>query len=470
MRRNWSSLTSNRCRRGRRRRRARTAPRSVHPELGTNLAGEIPAAAIPGDRRLRRRRARRHRDVSPAPLQLRADGATRAHRPGTRPAAVDDLFEHPGAARGARQLRRLLGLPEARIRVIMGDVGGAFGQKMFPMREDFAVVLAARRLGRPVKWIEDRNENLVGGGHAREEDMTVSLAIDGDGRFTAITADQLENVGAYPFPGNGSTAGAGIDDLPGAVPHSADRLRRACCLHQHLRPLCVPGSVDDGNGRPRAGRRSGGPAARSRPTRAPAAKRHPAAELPYQSRRFRVRQHQPGRDPGAGGRADRVRRIPTSKWLPVRTDACSVSDWACMSSRHSPLGRSEPRAPRSACCPAARSRSSWGRAATDRASKRPWPRWSPITWAATSRTSPSCRVTPPSCRTARARAAAAVPWWRPAPARGGRQLRERVLASRPQRWRPRRAISRSTMGGLGQGRPDHCDDPCPDCRPRVVRS
>ena len=83
------------------------------------------------------------------------------------------------------------------------------------MREDFAVVAASRLLGRPVKWIEDRNENLLAGGHAREEQMTVSIALDGGGHFTAMTAEQLENVGAYPFPGNGSTAGAGHDDLPG---------------------------------------------------------------------------------------------------------------------------------------------------------------------------------------------------------------------------------------------------------------
>jgi len=112
-------------------------------------------------------------------------------------------------------MSRLLQIPEDRIRVVMGDVGGAFGQKMFPMREDFAVAASSRLLGRPVKWIEDRHENLLAGGHAREEHMTVSLAIDTGGRFTAITADQVENVGAYPFPGNGSTAGAGMMIFPG---------------------------------------------------------------------------------------------------------------------------------------------------------------------------------------------------------------------------------------------------------------
>ena len=118
------------------------------------------------------------------------------------------------ATQGPHEFRaicaRILALPEARIRVIMGDVGGGFGQKMFPMREDIAVVLAARRLGRPVKWIEDRNENLLSGGHAREEQMTVSVATDDAGHFTGVRVEQVENVGAYPFPGNGSTAGGRI--------------------------------------------------------------------------------------------------------------------------------------------------------------------------------------------------------------------------------------------------------------------
>ena len=60
----------------------------------------------------------------------------------------------------------VLGIPETHVRVYQGDVGGGFGQKFFVGRDGTAVILACRRLGRPVKWIEDRWENLVAANHA----------------------------------------------------------------------------------------------------------------------------------------------------------------------------------------------------------------------------------------------------------------------------------------------------------------
>ena len=69
---------------------------------------------------------------------------------------------------------------------------------MFVFREECAVVLASRLLGRPVKWIEDRRENLVAAGHARNELGTVRLAIDGDQMIQAITIEHVADVGAYP--------------------------------------------------------------------------------------------------------------------------------------------------------------------------------------------------------------------------------------------------------------------------------
>jgi aerobic carbon-monoxide dehydrogenase large subunit len=93
---------------------------------------------------------------------------------------------------------RYLQVPEGRVRVHARDVGGGFGQKMFVFREECAVVLAARLLGRPVKWIEDRRENLVAAPHSRNEFGTVRLAIDDDHVIQAITIDHVADVGAYP--------------------------------------------------------------------------------------------------------------------------------------------------------------------------------------------------------------------------------------------------------------------------------
>jgi len=101
---------------------------------------------------------------------------------------------------------RLTGLPEHQIRVAIGDVGGGFGLKNFTGREEQVVVLAAHRLGRAVKWIEDRRENLIASAHARAERVTARVAVDADGLFLGAHVDHLDDVGAYPI--GGGSAGA----------------------------------------------------------------------------------------------------------------------------------------------------------------------------------------------------------------------------------------------------------------------
>src|SRR5271165_2191553 len=92
---------------------------------------------------------------------------------------------------------RFLDVPEHAIHVRQQDVGGAFGQKMFVGREDCAVVLASKRLGLPVKWIEDRRENLLAASHSRQEEARVRMAIAEDGTITAITAEDRVDLGSY---------------------------------------------------------------------------------------------------------------------------------------------------------------------------------------------------------------------------------------------------------------------------------
>jgi carbon-monoxide dehydrogenase large subunit len=105
------------------------------------------------------------------------------------------------ASQGAHAARdyfaNLLDLPSNDVRVIVNDVGGGFGQKIAVGREEGAVALAARLLGCPIKWIEDRWENLVAAPHAREERGAVSVAVDDEGLIQGIRADHVENVGCY---------------------------------------------------------------------------------------------------------------------------------------------------------------------------------------------------------------------------------------------------------------------------------
>src|SRR6185436_2057984 len=75
-------------------------------------------------------------------------------------------------------LAAALGLEATRVRVIVPGVGGGFGLKVHVFPEDVAVAALARRLGRPVKWVEERRENLAAGSQAREQRLDVELAAD----------------------------------------------------------------------------------------------------------------------------------------------------------------------------------------------------------------------------------------------------------------------------------------------------
>ncbi|MBV9089883.1 MAG: xanthine dehydrogenase family protein molybdopterin-binding subunit [Mycobacteriaceae bacterium] len=95
---------------------------------------------------------------------------------------------------------RLLGIPAQRVRVIMRDTGGGFGQKVVPMREDMCIMLAARKVPAALKWIEDRRENLMSAGQARHIDGKARMAFDDEANLLAVDIDFAQDVGAYPTP------------------------------------------------------------------------------------------------------------------------------------------------------------------------------------------------------------------------------------------------------------------------------
>jgi carbon-monoxide dehydrogenase large subunit len=110
-------------------------------------------------------------------------------------------------------LSQILNVNEDNIRVIKPDVGGGFGLKgqLFP--EEVVLPALARKLGRPLKWIEDRRESLMAGGHAHEERLHLSAAFDADGNLLATKSLLDGDSGAhstFPF-------GAGLDPLTGAL-------------------------------------------------------------------------------------------------------------------------------------------------------------------------------------------------------------------------------------------------------------
>jgi carbon-monoxide dehydrogenase large subunit len=96
-------------------------------------------------------------------------------------------------------LASTLDIPEYQIRVIAQDVGGGFGSKSRTYAEEIIVSHASRKLRRPVKWIEDRNENLQATTHSRDAHVELELGCDGEGRFTALDALLTFDIGAYVF-------------------------------------------------------------------------------------------------------------------------------------------------------------------------------------------------------------------------------------------------------------------------------
>jgi carbon-monoxide dehydrogenase large subunit len=87
--------------------------------------------------------------------------------------------------------------PEHKLRVVAPDVGGGFGSKIFVYAEETAVIWAARRVGRPVKWTADRSESFLADAHGRDHVTHAELGMDADGRFVALKVRTTANLGAY---------------------------------------------------------------------------------------------------------------------------------------------------------------------------------------------------------------------------------------------------------------------------------
>ncbi|TAK48885.1 MAG: xanthine dehydrogenase family protein molybdopterin-binding subunit [Xanthobacteraceae bacterium] len=139
--------------------------------------------------------------------------------------AARDHFTLTLGSQGSHRLRdilcrQVLKIPPESMRVVTPDVGGGFGTKLFPYREYALAAVAARKLGRPVKWVADRADHFLGDSQGRDNIMVASLALTGDGRFRALRGDLIADMGAYlsafaPFiPYGGAAMWPGVYDIP----------------------------------------------------------------------------------------------------------------------------------------------------------------------------------------------------------------------------------------------------------------
>jgi carbon-monoxide dehydrogenase large subunit len=202
----------------------RAAASRLHADWPDNVALQVrggvgePDLARPGLTVVRERF--RHPRLAAMPIECR--GALAAYDADSGVLTLWASIQSPYSQRDV--IARVLDLPAERVRVIVPDVGGAFGPKGQVYADEVLVAAAAFRLGRPVKWTETRREHAQCVGHDREQLHEAAIAFTPDGTIAALEDSFLADVGAYPVMGNGLTANT-VNHLPGPyrVPHYRGR-------------------------------------------------------------------------------------------------------------------------------------------------------------------------------------------------------------------------------------------------------
>jgi carbon-monoxide dehydrogenase large subunit len=169
----------------------------VHTALGTNCVlkvtsagGDLEAAFTRAD--LVVRQQYQVQRLAPAPMETR--GLVASYHPQDDRLTVWDSTQNPHGMKP--RLAQLLGRPESSIRVVTPDVGGGFGEKGCLFPEEVAMAYLAIRLGRPVKWIEERRENQLAF-HGRGYTVDVEAAAQNDGTLLGLRVHIVADLGAY---------------------------------------------------------------------------------------------------------------------------------------------------------------------------------------------------------------------------------------------------------------------------------
>jgi carbon-monoxide dehydrogenase large subunit len=139
--------------------------------------------------------------------------------------AAADHYTLTSGSQGSHPIRdiiakHVLKIPPESMRVVTPDVGGGFGTKLFCYREYALVAVAAKKTGRPVKWIAERSEHFLGDTQGRDNITNARLALDDKGHFLALQVDTIADMGAYlstyapyiPYIGAGMLPG--VYDIP----------------------------------------------------------------------------------------------------------------------------------------------------------------------------------------------------------------------------------------------------------------
>src|SRR5215471_1504788 len=176
----------------------------VHEHLQTNMfgafsiaKGDVDAAMAAVPHRLQRRFY--HHRYAAMPIECR--GVAALYEPRTDAMTIWSATQVVHWVR--REVAAILGMPEARVRCVALDVGGGFGVKGHVYPEDLLIPFLARRLGRPVRWIEDRHEHLLSAAHSRDQLHEVEAGFDNDGRILGLRDNFIVDCGAWNPIGGG---------------------------------------------------------------------------------------------------------------------------------------------------------------------------------------------------------------------------------------------------------------------------
>ncbi len=170
----------------------------VHEEFGTNLCYTWPLKTDNADAVFSEAPVtvkERYRQQRLVPNAIEPRGVLAQHLPAQDEYTLWSATQIPHILRF--WLAIVLGVPEARLRVIAPDVGGGFGSKLNVYPEEALALVLARRIGRPVKWIEERSEAYLATIHGRDHWQEIELAADEDGKIRGVRVRLTVGLGAY---------------------------------------------------------------------------------------------------------------------------------------------------------------------------------------------------------------------------------------------------------------------------------
>jgi carbon-monoxide dehydrogenase large subunit len=170
----------------------------IHDKFGTNVSfkltqgeGDIEAALKSADKVIKQKIL--HRRLAPIAMEPR--GVLARYYPGEQELTLWTSTQIPHLAR--TQVALMIGMPENKLRLIAPEVGGGFGSKLNVYAEEAMVGYASMQLGRPVKWIEGRRENIQGTIHGRGQTGYIEIGCKKDGTITGFRYSVFADMGAY---------------------------------------------------------------------------------------------------------------------------------------------------------------------------------------------------------------------------------------------------------------------------------